>query len=105
LDSYQQQQCACRETFAHGGVDRHRYDRLGRIRWQQFERFQYRWEILRPIRSNANTESYGVTYTFGISHTQSYADTYSYAKGDTKAASDSAHTPNAALKGIVICDR
>jgi hypothetical protein len=68
---------------SHGGLDRHRNDRLGRLQRPQQSFFKHRRAILRTIRGDSNAN----TYSYGHGNSNSYAnrDTHRYAKGESDA--------------------
>jgi len=53
---------------------------------------------------NSYTEFYSKSDSYADGYSHTYSDTYCNAQSDAKAASNSAHSPDAALRRIVISD-
>jgi hypothetical protein len=71
---------------SHGGVDRQRDDRLGRVQQRASGLLQHRREILRAIRGDANANTYSYGHGNSECHSNSYADHHTHR--NTKSKSD-----------------
>jgi len=86
LDSYQHERRRRWAMATHGGLERQRNDRLGRI-WI-LTIFEHRREILRAVRPDTNTNAHSNTNTDGDTNRNSHVDAHTDGYGHRNCDSD-----------------